>query len=670
MDEITPLLQLPTGVARDALNFECSLLGGYARIAGYERYDGHAAPSSKTYTLVYVNAFSTTPVVGNTITGFSSGATGYVLYVGSNFIVCSEVTGSFAIGETIKVGASTVGTSITAPASITALEVATYTGLAADRQRTHIAAVPGSGSILGVFVYNDVVYAFRNNAGGTAAALYKSSASGWTLVPYLDEVSFTAGTTAPAEGETITQGGVTATVKRVVLESGAWTGSAAGRFIISAPSGGSFSAGAATTATSTFTLSGAESAITMLPGGRFETVIGNFSGAQTTTRVYGCDGVNYGFEFDGTILVQLHTTTVPDTPKHICIHKNYAVWAILSSIVLSAPGLPYDYTALSGAGAVACGGTVTNLIELPGDQSSPALGVYTRNNTYILYGVGFSGSNTFTLVPLNTGAGALHYTSQNMSKTYVFDDRGVIDMQTTLNYGNFLVDTITFKVNKFIPLKRALTVGSALNRSKSQYRLFFSDGYGLYITNGQASNAYLQSSIIGGSMPVYFPNPVTCIIEEKLSTGDEVTYFGSNNGFVYQLDMGTSFDGLAISAHITLGYNTTNSPRVLKRYRHAQLGVSSTAYCQFDFGYSFSYGDYTILQPSFATYNSNLSSTYWDAFIWDSFYWDGVASNPPEIEMNGTSECVAISINSNSAIFRQFSIDNAILHYTPRRNKR
>src|SRR5674476_482235 len=108
------------------------------------------------------------------------------------------------------------------------------------------------------------------------------------------------------------------------------------------------------------------------------------------------------------------------------------------------------------------------------------MAVWTRNTTFILYG---TGQSTWNLVPLNTGCGGLPYTAQNMAHTYVFDDRGVIDMQETLNYGNFDIDTVTYRVNNFVENKRTKVIGSSLNRHKSQYRLFCNDGYALYITN-------------------------------------------------------------------------------------------------------------------------------------------------------------------------------------------
>ena len=484
-------------------------------------------------------------------------------------------------------------------------------------------------------------------------------------VPYFYQVYFTAGTNAPAEGTTLTQGGVTATIKRVVLQSGVWAGSAAGKFIITAPAGGNFAAGAATDGATTATLSGVQTAITFTPGGLFETDIGNFSGQVSTERVYGCDGVNKCWEFDGTTLVPIDTGFTPDAPTHISIHKNFLFVAIQASLGFSAPGLPYDWTAIDGAGVIAVGDNITNMLETPGAQTTASMAVWSRKTTFILYG---TGQSTWNLVPLNTGCGGLPYTAQNMAHTYVMDDRGVIDMQETLNYGNFDIDTITYRVNNFVATKRTLVVASSLNRHKSQYRIFCSDGYALYITN--LHGQYAWQNIASGAMPVLFTNPVNCIIEHKMSNGDEKTFFGSTNGFVYQLDIGSSFDGAAINYHLTFGANSATTPKILKHYHHATLEVASNSYFEINFGYLLGFGVNTILQPNYTNYPNSALSTQWDNFTWDSFTWDGNAPGATDVEMAGTAENYALSIKGASNIFYAFNVNNAIVSYTVRRAKR
>jgi len=68
LDQVTPTLSLKPGIARRATNFECSITGGYSRIAGYERFDGHESPSDAIYSIL-VCTLSATVTVGVTVTG-------------------------------------------------------------------------------------------------------------------------------------------------------------------------------------------------------------------------------------------------------------------------------------------------------------------------------------------------------------------------------------------------------------------------------------------------------------------------------------------------------------------------------------------------------------------------------------------------------------------------
>jgi hypothetical protein len=80
-DQLTPTLSLAPGALRDVTNYELSALpgGGYSRIGGYERVDGRTSPSAASYSVVQVSSFTNTPTVGQTLTGFTSGATGVIV---------------------------------------------------------------------------------------------------------------------------------------------------------------------------------------------------------------------------------------------------------------------------------------------------------------------------------------------------------------------------------------------------------------------------------------------------------------------------------------------------------------------------------------------------------------------------------------------------------------
>lgn len=667
-DLTTPSLTLKPGAFRTGQNFVLSVTGGYSRVGGYERYSGKPKPSDATYTFVQVVSFTNTPSVGQTLTQATSGATGYIFSVGSNFVAVTKVTGTFDYTHAVSVGATPIGTATTTTQVATALENAQYLNLAADVYRADIAAVPGSGAVLGVvgavFSGVDYVYAFRANAGATAVDMYQSSGSGWTQVTFYNEVVFTAGGTAtPADGAVLTQGGVTATVKRVAARSGSFASStAAGAFIITNPVGGNFAAGAATlTGGCAVTLSGVQTAITLAIGGKFEFSSGNFSGQLGTLRIYGCDGVNRAFEFDGTTLVPITTGISPDTPKHLAVHKNFLFVSVQSSIFYSGIGTPFRWSVVDGGGEIATGDIVTNFLVLPGNQNTATLIVTGRSSTSMLYG---TSAATWNFTTFNGGVGGTDYSAQNLSESYVFDDRGVVSIQTTLNFGNFSSASLTRNIQAFIDDKRTKVSFSSVSRQQNQYRVFFTDGYALYLTllNGK----YL------GAAPVYFKDAVYSAWEGELSTGAEVSYFGAaSGGYVYQLDVGSSFDGEPIEAFFTLAYDFAGAPRLNKQWRHASLEMQGDHYAAISYGYNLGYNSTEIDQPLTVNYGTSFQSApAWDVFIWDSFVWDGVILAPTEVDVVGTAENIQSTISSSTDYMYPFTVNSVIYHYTPRRGLR
>ena len=665
LDTETPALLKRDGVARDAQNYECSISGGYNTVWGYERYDGQAKPSDANYAIINVTITGSF-AAGNTITGVTSGATAVVIAVVTSttpdYLAITKIVGTFNSSETLNVSGSPQGTTsstATVDGASTVLLHAQYKNLAADRYRSDIAAIPGSGSVLGIVRLNDVLYGFRNNAGGTAAAIYKSTSSGWSLVPLLYELSFTAGSVAPAEGGSITQGGVAAVVRRVVLQSGTWAGgTAAGRFIISAPTGGNFAAGALGGAT-TATASGIQTAITILPGGRYSFDIYNFTGSTSTSRIYGADGVNRAFEFDGTYYVPITTGMASDTPLHIKGHKNHLFLSFLGSVQHSSLGLPYQWSVVTGAAELGMGDNVTGFATQTGGDTTAALAIFSRNKTTILYG---TSSANWNIVTNSEEVGAYPYTIQNTPVTMSFDDRGVSLLQATQDYGNFDSNSVSAHIRTWTNARRTSSRASCICRDKSQYRIFFTDNSALFVT-------VVNGKVIG-MLPILYASAIKCAWSSEDSDGTEVMYFGSDDGMVYQMDKGTSFDGANIEAWITLAYTFSKSPRTRKRYRKAMLEVNGSGYAEFGFTYQLGYNSTDIPQPGTENIITSFSSVYWDSFTWDAFIWDGVTLSPSEAQLSGTAENISLIINSSSDYYSPLTFSGAVIHYSHRRQLR
>lgn len=662
LDQVSPPLAMPEGIAITASNFECGTYGGFTRIKGYERFDGRSKPSNAQYSSIPVTVTGSY-AIGNTVTGATSGATGVLIAVTASTWFLTKVVGTFQ-AEVLNIAAAPVATSSagasTGGAPTMALN-ATYLNLAADQYRADIAAVPGSGSVLGVRQYAGNVYAFRNNAGGTATDMYKNTTSGWTQVALGRELAFTSGGTVEiAVGNTITGAisGATAVITAVVVTSGTWAaGTAAGKVVFASQTG-TFQAenldiGASLNVA---TISGNSSAITLLPNGRFEFVNYNFGGAANTTKMYGCDGVNKCWEFNGTAFITISTGMTTDTPEHIIAHKKQLFISIAGSVQHSGLGTPHIWSAVTGAAEIAVGDQCTGFMAQAGGTSVGSLVIYNRNQTYILYG---NSSSDWNLVTFNPDAGALEWSQQYIGQGVLLDDRGITTLATSQNFGNFVDATISRKIDLTLRDLLNTTIASCVSRTKNQYRLFFSGGNAIYVS--------FEGKKLSGMMPISLTNPVTCICSQEAANGVEEIYFGSTNGMVYQMDVGTSFDGGAITATLQLAYNHLGSPRLLKQYRNAAIEITGSSYCEFSFSYSLAYASSEIVQPGYETVTNNLAETNWDSFTWDNFYWDGTNLLPSGIDLDGIGENISLIFTSSSDEFDSFTLNGAAISYTPRR---
>lgn len=674
LDEITPPIEQSGGALRSCSNVEIGINGGYARIGGYERFDGRPKPSAAVYHII--NATITGAyALGNTLTGATSGATGVIAATGtSGHFVITKVVGTFQSGENLQVAAATIAVATSANmigAATTQALNATYLNNAATQYRSDIAEVPGSGSVLGVWMYAGSVYAFRNNAGATAAVLHKKSASGWTAVTMYNEISFTAATGAATivDGGTLTQGGVTATIKRVVVQSGSLAGgTAAGRLIITNPAGGNFAGGAATVGAGTLTLSAIQTAITFLPSGRFRFDNWNFGGGTGTTKMYGCDGVNRGFEFDGTTLVPIATGMTTDTPTRVKARKNHLFFSFVGSAQHSGIGNPYTWTTLSGAGELACGDTITDFTELAGNSTGAAMAIWTRQRTLILYG---NSASDWNLVAYSEESGALAHTAQFITQGVVLHDQGIKLLSATQEYGNFASSVASQKITPSLRDLIATASDSMIVRAKNQYRVFFSGGDAVYMTLSNGAGSSAQPGIsVNGFTTVTLPNALTCSVSAVSTSGVEEIYFGSTDGFVYQMDVGTSFDGAAITWIAGLTFNHFGGPRQLKTFRKGVTEVTGSNYAEFSVGYLLGYGSTEFDSTPTTAVESALSATNWDSFSWDQFFWDGRTLAPYEEDLTGTAENIALLFTGTSAEFAPFTLNAQIIHYTDRRQLR
>jgi hypothetical protein len=664
MDMVTAPIFAKPGTALLAYNYEWSVSGGLDRVKGIEPFDGQASPSAAAYLYFQCTATIAGIVVGDTVTGATSAATGKVIYITGSYIAITRVTGTFVV-EGLKVGGVTKATILTLTATVDGFLDNTLNKAAADEYQSSIGQVPGAGQIRGIAILNDVVYAWRNNAAQTALAIYKSSAAGWTAVPLYYQISFTAGTTVYTDGSTLTQGGVTATIKRVVQESGAWGSTAAGRLIITAPSGGSFAAGAAAGG-GVCTLSGAAVQITLSPGGTVSHDVYNFTAALSTKRLYGCDGVNPEFEFDGDVLVPLNTGMGSTRATVAKCHKNYLFLAYRGSLQHCGIGTPYIWSAVFGAGELGTGDTISNLVSIGGATDASAMMVLGVNSLHVLYG---DSTLNWNMVPLSHTQGAQAFTAQDIGGVVALDTPGVVRYPATKSFGNFAWDTVSMAIQ---PIAREVTANcSVFATGQFKYRIFLSDGTvlsGLPVNDSQS--LYGQSTSTGQfwwSMVNY--GVIVMVCEHAEIAGLARTFYGDSSGWVYEADRGRSFAGATIQYALKLHPLNQGAPMTEKAYRSGMLELNANSACTISTSFEFNATDGPSVTStnSLAQYGTGL---IYDIVSFDKSYWDSAGTTPKAIPIDGVGTSATLMVGGTSASELPHTIYSITVLYTPRKISR
>jgi hypothetical protein len=674
LDLVTPVLSLNPGSCLDAVNYEPDVFGGYRRIDGYERFDGRASPSAAEYHYMEYSAVNAVmPIeVGNLIIGATSGGTGIVCLVEDGALAITKLAGAFISGEGIKIGANLVGTllteAITRGAKDGLTEAKALSG-AADIYRADVLAVPGSGALIGGFILRGTPYAMRNSADGTQAVLWRSSGAGWSQVPLGQELPFTSGGTYEVkEGDTITgnSSGATAVVTRVSLRSGSWAGGDAVGVINFLTQTGTFSAENLNVAANlnVATVAADSVAITLAPSGRLETVNWNFYASTNTLRTYGVDGVNKAFEFDGTVFSRITTGMAVDTPSHVLASNNVLYLSFNGSLQNSGIGNPHNWTVQLGASELGIGDTITNLQASPGGSVLIA----SRNKISLLTGKTI---DTYDLSTVSDNIGALPYTMQAITPqgssdaVLFFDDAGVAQLNRTNAYGNYLGGYISDMARPVIATLRPKVQGSVVYKARKQYRVFGNDGSGIVLCLVPTSNG-IQTAIT----KIQYPHNVRALWYGEDASGQDVVFFGDDNGFVYQCDRGSSFDGQPIEAYLRMPFNNTKSPRLRKRYRKAIIEMAASGYSAISFWPEFNYGDIDIASHRTLFSEIQGAGNYWDAGLWNTFYYDARTVASPEFGMDGTGINVSMLFYSKSTYDLGHVLQGVIFHYSPRRLQR
>jgi len=667
LDLITPPLKVRPGRLLEMQNYECDLNGGYSQVEGFERFDGLQAPSTSSFTAIATGIPSGFFTVGGGVTQDVSGATAVVLYLGVGGLYLVDVVGDF--NDTDIINDDTTARTVT-PASLPYLDLViseneVYNDMRYLKEiyyRDLIQAVPGTGDVRGVFRHEDITLAVRD-FDGSEARMYKASAASWveinaSYVMFYD----TRALPIPLNGTLIDDGlGNTATL----LRAGPITTAGNEGYMVLTGYTSGFAAGAnieaGASVIAVVAVGGDPTQFVLAPGGKNEWRSHTFTAAIDFYRVYTADGVNPCVEYDpiANAMAPIYTdqsNIADDLPTFVDIYRNHLFLGFARGMIRnSEPGDPFLWDAAAGSLETYVGSTITGFDSVP-----KALIVATRRTTYALTG---QIAENFLLDVASAKTGAKPYTVQHIGSTHVLDDRGIIDLSRTEAFGNFENATVSRLIQPLLISLRDKISASSISLSKNIYRLFTSDGEGVSV-------AFQEGSAVGfGVYNLGLDISVMSSSEDEL--GDERTFFGSSDGFVYEMDRGVSFDGAEKSCWLQTVFHNLGSSTLRKRFYRAFFDILVVGQANVEITASYSNESTDVRATAAAPDELRGFKSAWDSGAWNNAQYDtSSVIGSGYIDLTGTGDSISLIIYSKSAKDDIVTFKDVIYTFKPRRSLR
>lgn len=393
----------------------------------------------------------------------------------------------------------------------------------------------------------------------------------------------------------------------------------------------------------------------LTPGAVFQFTEHNFYGAINKKRIYGCNGVDPAFEFDGECFMPILMTSAEDenNPVAIAAHKGHLFLGLPGGKVRhSVVGQPLNFSGQLGAFELGAGDVVTALHTTEGGT----LLIGCRNKLYMLYG---NTVKDWQLDLVATNAGALPHTVQSIGKTLALDDVGIIQLDRVEAFGDFEFATVSRLIQPLLVELKGLSIGSAVIRDYNQLRYYFSNGLALAV-KPEAEGPPSITRLI-------YPVESSCVCHGEDARGNPVVFFGTKDGWVYQDNVGTNFDGDPIQAYFQTSYSHLGTPAVRKSYKRIELDFSGEYGTKVYISAEIDYSEAHVPTIRANTVDITGGGGYWGISNWNEFYWSANTVNSGGIPVTGTGRNISMLVTGEHTWQEPYTIYGFYIHYIPRR---
>jgi hypothetical protein len=175
-----------------------------------------------------------------------------------------------------------------------------------------------------------------------------------------------------------------------------------------------------------------------------------------------------------------------------------------------------------------------------------------------------------------------------------------------------------------------------------------------------SGNEAIRMGITEGTYDV----SVDCIHTGETDSGAERVVFGSDDGFVYEADVGTSFAGGPITSSLTLHRNNLGSPEMRKRFRNINVECVAGSYFDLRMYYAMNDGRKTFNAKELTV--DGASSGGYDYAEYDYAVYDAYPLTRPRAQLVGTGYNIEFSFYHQDDLTPPFTLTGYTLRYSNR----
>lgn len=394
----------------------------------------------------------------------------------------------------------------------------------------------------------------------------------------------------------------------------------------------------------------------------------NFDG---TDKMMITDGIGYPLILAGITasdLSQLSSSngsTDIEGATHVVEFKEHMFLAKGSNLIFSAPFEDDDFTAAKGAGIINVGSTITALIPF-----REQLIIFSEFRINRLVGDSVA---DFKLQPIADDIGCVaEDTAQEIAGDVIFlGPDGLRTLAGTEKNQDFDLAAISKPIQKeMVSLTTQNTTFSSVTiREKSQYRIFGFDANTTEASSKGIIGTQLQGAQ-GQQINWAETTGIKSFVADSTYTGrEEVVLFGNNDGYVYQMESGNSFDGDDITASFSTPYFPITDPRTRKTIYRATIYTDPQGSVDLDFNVKYDLSEAGVIEPETITL-SNTSVGSGGTFIFgspDAKYGTARYSGESlqsifDTQTQGSGFTVSLQFES-SGTSPPFSMDSAVIEF-------